>query len=79
MTSYDKDLPVSVLFPMETVGDTLAEIISRNGLTQIHVAESEKYPHVTYFFNGRIETPLKARKESWFPHLKFLHMIKNLK
>ncbi len=56
MTTYDEDYTVDVLFGMEILDDTLAETVSKHNLTQLHMAETEKYPHVTYFFNGRRET-----------------------
>jgi 2,3-bisphosphoglycerate-independent phosphoglycerate mutase len=58
MTQYDKNLPLLILFPKETPKNTLAEVISDAGLSQVHAAETEKYAHVTFFFNGGIEEPL---------------------
>ena len=58
MTQYDKNLPLPVLFPKETPKDTLAEVISNAGLNQVHTAETEKYAHVTFFFNGGVEEPM---------------------
>jgi 2,3-bisphosphoglycerate-independent phosphoglycerate mutase len=52
MTRYREDFPFPVAFDEQEVGNTLAEVLSRNGLRQLHVAETEKYAHVTYFFNG---------------------------
>ena len=52
MTEYQPDLPVSVAFPPRVVKDGLGEVISRAGYRQLRVAETEKYAHVTYFFNG---------------------------
>lgn len=57
MTPYDADFPVEVLFKKENVREPLAEVISKAGLKQFHAAETEKYPHVTYFFNGGREEP----------------------
>ncbi len=57
MTSYDKTFSHPVLFSKEDVKNTLAEIISKANLTQAHVAETEKYAHVTFFFNGGVEEP----------------------
>jgi 2,3-bisphosphoglycerate-independent phosphoglycerate mutase len=54
-TEYIEGLPVKVLFPVELPKNTLAEWISKHGLKQYHSAETEKYPHVTFFFNGRVE------------------------
>ncbi len=53
MTEYERDLPVSgILFPPETVSNCLGEILSNAGKKQLRIAETEKYAHVTYFFNG---------------------------
>ncbi len=57
MTEYASDLPTTVMFPEQEIRMTLAETISKAGLTQMHAAETEKYPHVTYFFNGGEEIP----------------------
>jgi len=51
-TEYEKDLPVEVASPPEIITNTLGEIISKAGLKQLRIAETEKYAHVTYFFNG---------------------------
>ncbi len=58
MTHYDKNLPLPVLFPKTAPKNTLAEVIANKGLSQLHTAETEKYAHVTFFFNGGIEEPL---------------------
>jgi len=52
MTSYAKNLPTSVVFPEEQLEDTLGEVLARHGLKQLRLAETEKYAHVTFFFNG---------------------------
>ena len=57
MTEYDKNFPLPVLFPKDTPKNTLAEVISNAGLKQLHTAETEKYAHVTFFFNGGVEEP----------------------
>jgi 2,3-bisphosphoglycerate-independent phosphoglycerate mutase len=57
ITEYDKSFPYPVLFPKETPKNTLAEVISDQGLRQLHTAETEKYAHVTFFLNGGIEEP----------------------
>ncbi|OQX51411.1 phosphoglycerate mutase (2,3-diphosphoglycerate-independent) [candidate division CPR3 bacterium 4484_211] len=63
MTPYEKNLPVSgTLFKHIYVEHPLAEIISEQGLTQLHLAESEKFPHVTYFFNGGHEAPFPGEQ-----------------
>lgn len=63
MTEYEKGLPVEVAFPPEPVPLSLARILAENGLRQLHMAESEKYPHVTVFFDGGRETPFPG--EEW--------------
>lgn len=57
MTEYDKRLSVPAAFPHLDVKWPLAAIIAQAGLRQLHLAETEKYAHVTYFFNGGIEKP----------------------
>jgi len=57
MTQYDASFPYPILFSKEAPKNTLAEVISRAGLRQLHTAETEKYAHVTFFFNGGIEEP----------------------
>jgi 2,3-bisphosphoglycerate-independent phosphoglycerate mutase len=52
MTRYREDFPFPVAFAEQEVRDTLAEVLARHGLRQLHAAETEKYAHVTYFFNG---------------------------
>src|SRR5574344_2589739 len=58
MTPYDASFKnVHILFPKENVTNTLAEYLSGNGKKQLHTAETEKYAHVTFFFNGGREKP----------------------
>ena len=52
MTRYRDDFPCPIAFEEQNVPNTLAEVLADNGLRQLHVAETEKYAHVTYFFNG---------------------------
>ncbi|WQZ33989.1 2,3-bisphosphoglycerate-independent phosphoglycerate mutase [Helicobacter pylori] len=59
MTPYDNAFPYPVLFPKESVQNTLAEVVSQHNLTQSHIAETEKYAHVTFFINGGVEAPFK--------------------
>jgi 2,3-bisphosphoglycerate-independent phosphoglycerate mutase len=54
-TQYEKGLPVAVAFPPESLDGLLGQVISEAGLRQFRTAETEKYPHVTYFMNGGIE------------------------
>ena len=61
MTPYDPNFKdVKVLFPKENVKDTLGEYLSRLGKKQLHTAETEKYAHVTFFFNGGREAPFEG-------------------
>jgi len=54
-TQYEKGLPVTVAFPPESLDGLLGQVVSEAGLRQFRTAETEKYPHVTYFMNGGIE------------------------
>ena len=56
-TKYAHDLPISVAYPPPQITTPLAKVISDAGLSQLHVAESEKYAHITFFFNGEHEKP----------------------
>lgn len=67
MTPYDASFPYPVLFPKEEVGNTLAEVISKRGLRQLHTAETEKYAHVTFFLNGGREAAFKDEKRVLIP------------
>ena len=57
LTEYREDWDFPVAFPPERPATTLAKVLERRDLGQLHVAETEKYPHVTYFFNGGEENP----------------------
>lgn len=57
MTRYEDDLPVHVVYDKERIPDTLGEVLAKAGKTQLRIAETEKYAHVTYFFNGGEEEP----------------------
>lgn len=57
MTRYEEDLPVHVVYDKERIPNTLGEVLAKAGKTQLRIAETEKYAHVTYFFNGGEETP----------------------
>ncbi len=62
MTNHDEHIDCLVSFPIEYINTSLASIISSSGLSQTHIAETEKYAHVTYFFNGRNKKPHKNEK-----------------
>ena len=70
MTEYDKSFAYPVLFPKEAPKNTLAEIISKKGLRQFHTAETEKYAHVTFFFNGGIDEPYRNETRVLVPSPK---------
>ena len=57
MTEYDLTLPTHIIFPQQHLDNTLGEYLSRCGLRQLRIAETEKYAHVTFFFNGGVEKP----------------------
>lgn len=63
MTSYDATFKnVHVIFEKDNLVNTLGEVISKNGLTQVRIAETEKYPHVTFFFSGGREKEFENEK-----------------
>ncbi len=66
-TQYEAGLPVSVAFPPEPLNNLLGQVVSSHGLNQYRTAETEKYPHVTYFLNGGIEKPLKGEVRHLVP------------
>lgn len=70
MTQYDKTLPLPILFPKDTPINTLSEVISKAGLSQLHTAETEKYAHVTFFFNGGVEEPFENEQRVLIPSPK---------
>ncbi|BAZ45571.1 2,3-bisphosphoglycerate-independent phosphoglycerate mutase [Chondrocystis sp. NIES-4102] len=59
-TQYDPTSPVEVVFKPQNLTNILGEVISKRGLLQFRTAETEKYPHVTYFFNGGLEQPFEG-------------------
>lgn len=70
MTEYEKDLPVEVAYPPQEVKTPMARVISDAGLTQLHIAETEKYAHVTYFFNGGREVTFNNEEHILIPSVK---------
>ncbi len=66
-TQYDANFPVKVAFPPESLNNFIGQIVSENGLKQYRTAETEKYPHVTYFFNGGVEIPLPGEERYLVP------------
>jgi 2,3-bisphosphoglycerate-independent phosphoglycerate mutase len=70
MTSYDREVPTNVMFEDKEIKNTLGEVIADHNLTQLRIAESEKFAHVTYFFNGGREKPYKGETDVKIPSLK---------
>jgi 2,3-bisphosphoglycerate-independent phosphoglycerate mutase len=62
LTSYEEGWPYPVVFSPEHPATTLSVVLERAGASQLHVAETEKYAHVTYFFNGGEEAPLRGER-----------------
>jgi 2,3-bisphosphoglycerate-independent phosphoglycerate mutase len=67
LTRYDADLPVETIFEPHDVVNPLAKVISDQGLRQFHCAETEKYPHVTFFLNGGREDPFPGEERILIP------------
>jgi 2,3-bisphosphoglycerate-independent phosphoglycerate mutase len=67
MTEYVEDWPYPVAFPPERPAITLPAILAQRGARQLHVAETEKYPHVTYFFGGGEEHPYNGERRELVP------------
>ncbi|HEX2947694.1 MAG TPA: 2,3-bisphosphoglycerate-independent phosphoglycerate mutase [Clostridia bacterium] len=71
MTQYDKTIPnVKVAFKPEGLTNTFGEYISKNGLKQLRIAETEKYAHVTFFFNGGVEAMYEGEERALIPSPK---------
>lgn len=70
MTVYDETFPFPVAFPPVRLKNILGEVISNNGLRQLRIAETEKYAHVTYFFNGGEENPFPGEDRCLIPSPK---------
>jgi 2,3-bisphosphoglycerate-independent phosphoglycerate mutase len=70
MTQYDATFALPVAFPPQSMARIMAEVVSERGMTMFRTAETEKYPHVTYFFNGGIETPFPGEERVLVPSQK---------
>jgi 2,3-bisphosphoglycerate-independent phosphoglycerate mutase len=70
MTSYAQQFALSVAFPPFSMARIVAEVLSEHGKSQFRTAETEKYPHVTYFFNGGEETPYAGEERLLVPSQK---------
>ncbi len=67
MTQYEEALPVKVMFTPQNLDHLLGQVVSEHGLKQLRLAETEKYAHVTYFFNGGIEHPYSGEDRIMVP------------
>ena len=70
MTGYEEGVPAHVIFPPQKVKKSMASYLSENGRNQLHVSETEKHMHVTYFFNGGIEALHKGERNINIPSPK---------
>ncbi len=70
ITQYDGTFKVPIAFPPESLANILAEVLSRHKLKQLRIAETEKYAHVTFFFNGGVEEPVAGEERLLVPSPK---------
>lgn len=70
MAQYDATIAAPVAYPPEEINDTLGQIVAERGLQQLRIAETEKYAHVTFFFNGGVEEPNKNEERILIPSPK---------
>lgn len=73
MTEYEQNLPVKIAFPLEEIRNSLGELLSAHGKKQLRIAETEKYAHVTYFFNGGKEQPFPGEDRILVPSPTVAH------
>ena len=67
MTEYKKEFPLPVAFPPQRTEHVLADVLAGHGLRQLHIAETEKYAHVTFFFNGGVEKEVAGEERILVP------------
>ncbi|MGI6065868.1 MAG: 2,3-bisphosphoglycerate-independent phosphoglycerate mutase [Bacillota bacterium] len=70
MTQYDKTIDAPVAFPPQNLSNTLGQVLAEKGLKQLRIAETEKYAHVTFFFNGGVEEPHEGEERILIPSPK---------
>ena len=70
LTEYDESYPCPVAFPPQTLQNVLGEVVAAAGKNQMRIAETEKYPHVTYFFNGGVEKECEGEERFIIPSPK---------
>ncbi len=70
MTQYDKTIAAPIAFKPQTLENTLGQVLSQKGVKQLRIAETEKYAHVTFFFNGGVEVPCEGEERCLIPSPK---------
>ena len=70
MAQYDATIAAPVAYPPESIDDTLGQVLAQRGLRQLRIAETEKYAHVTFFFNGGVEEPNQNEERILIPSPK---------
>jgi 2,3-bisphosphoglycerate-independent phosphoglycerate mutase len=70
MTNYDRRVPLAVAFPPQSMANIVGDVVSKADMCMLRTAETEKYAHVTYFFNGGIETPFPCEDRRLVPSQK---------
>lgn len=70
LTEYHQDFKFPVAYPPQNLANCLGEVLSKHGLRQLRLAETEKYAHITFFFNGGVETPFPGEKRILVPSPK---------
>ncbi len=70
MTAYDRTLAIPAAFPPQSMANIVGEVVSQAGMSMLRTAETEKYAHVTYFFNGGLETPYPCEDRHLVPSQK---------
>ena len=76
MTQYNKDYSLKIAIPLQAIKEPLAKVVSDAGKKQLHIAETEKYAHITYFLNGGLETPFKNEDRIIIPSPKVDSYVK---
>ena len=77
LMQYDREIDAPYAFELPALQHVLGEVVSEAGLRQYHTAETEKYAHVTYFFNARRKSPIPARSACWCPRPRWPPTISN--
>lgn len=70
MVQYDEKFPLPIAYPPQNLDNVLAQVLEKAGKTQFHAAETEKYPHVTFFLNGGVEQPKTGEDRVMIPSPK---------